>query len=287
MAARKQVRKENATESMIFIGAGMMRTGTRSLQTALEKLYGEACYHTFDSMQHTPQDLQFWVESLDDMEGGVLRTDAAYWNRLLQGYCGTTDFPGSVFFKELMQAYPNAKVILTTRDPDAWVKSMRATVFPLDFYKSHGVFLNFVLWLKGITGILQIVDQGLRLSLRRSQDDLMNDVQLRQAFLEWTAHVKKTVPSERLLIFNAQEGWGPLCHFLHRPIPDCPFPHVNASKEMKRYMLFDRPLIFTFKFVLPTAFCTWLFYVTARRVTGKSSISEMLHVLRMGIFGNY
>ncbi|VDK41478.1 unnamed protein product [Dibothriocephalus latus] len=110
MTMSKQDQHGNAAESMVFIGAGMMRTGTRSLQAALEKLYDGPCYHTFDSMLHTPQDLQFWVESLEDMERGVSQTDPAYWDRLLHGYQGTTDFPGSVFFKELMQAYPKAKV---------------------------------------------------------------------------------------------------------------------------------------------------------------------------------
>nr|VZI09653.1 unnamed protein product [Spirometra erinaceieuropaei] len=269
MAVRKQDQHESPAESIVFIGAGMMRTGTRSLQAALEKIYSGPCYHTFDSMQDSSQDLQFWVESLEDMERGVLRTDRAYWDRLLHGYHGLTDFPGSVFFKELMQAYPNAKVILTTRDPDAWVESVRATVFPLNFYTSQGGCLDFVIWLKGITGILQIVDKGMRLSLRRNRDDLMNDTLLRQAFVEWTDYVKKTVPPERLLIFNANEGWTPLCRFLNRPVPDCPFPSVNSRKEMKRYMLFDKPLILTLKYIVPVALCAWLCYVAVRRITGK------------------
>ncbi|VDN14666.1 unnamed protein product [Dibothriocephalus latus] len=87
----------------------MMRTGKRSLQAALQKLFDGLCYHTFDSMLRTPQDLKFWVQSLEDMERGVSQTDSAYWDRLLHGYSGTTDFLGSVLFKELMQAYPKAK----------------------------------------------------------------------------------------------------------------------------------------------------------------------------------
>ena len=33
---------------------------------------------------------------------------------------------------------------------------------------------------------------------------------------------------------QVKQGWGPLCEFLDVPIPDCPFPRVNDTEEMKR-----------------------------------------------------
>ena len=53
-------------------------------------------------------------------------------------------------------------------------------------------------------------------------------------FNKWTEEVKKTVPKERLLVFEAKQGWKPLCDFLDLPIPDGPFPNVNESAAMSR-----------------------------------------------------
>jgi hypothetical protein len=36
------------------------------------------------------------------------------------GFEATCDFPSAVYYKEQMEAYPNAKVILTKRDPEKW-----------------------------------------------------------------------------------------------------------------------------------------------------------------------
>ena len=46
--------------------------------------------------------------------------------------------------------------------------------------------------------------------------------------------MKKTVPQEKLLIFNVKDGWEPLCNFLELPIPEEPFPNSNDSEKMKR-----------------------------------------------------
>jgi Sulfotransferase domain/Uncharacterized protein conserved in bacteria (DUF2169) len=43
--------------------------------------------------------------------------------------------------------------------------------------------------------------------------------------------VIQTIPKNRLLIFEAHQGWEPLCRFLGQPIPNMDFPHVNSSEE--------------------------------------------------------
>ena len=49
-----------------------------------------------------------------------------------------------------------------------------------------------------------------------------------------TEHIKATIPSDRLLIFNVTEGWPPLCRFLDVPVPDAPFPRANDAAEIQR-----------------------------------------------------
>jgi len=52
---------------------------------------------------------------------------------------------------------------------------------------------------------------------------------------EHIVKVKKTIPHDRLLIYNVHEGWVPLCEFLNVDVPDnIPFPHVNDTAEMLR-----------------------------------------------------
>lgn len=57
--------------------------------------------------------------------------------------------------------------------------------------------------------------------------------------------IRGLVPKERLLEWSVEDGWEPLCRFLGKPIPEEPFPHVNAAagwagQEMrigKKYIL--------------------------------------------------
>ena len=54
-----------------------------------------------------------------------------------------------------------------------------------------------------------------------------------QTFNEWTEEVKRSVPAEKLLVFEAKEGWEPLCNFLGKPIPETPYPRVNDTAEFQ------------------------------------------------------
>src|SRR6202043_561366 len=51
------------------------------------------------------------------------------WNDLFEGYQATVDWPGCTFYAELMEVYPDAKVLLTVRDPDSWYESAKSTIY--------------------------------------------------------------------------------------------------------------------------------------------------------------
>ena len=74
-----------------------------------------------------------------------------------------------------------------------------------------------------------------------------------QFFNDWGAEVKKCVPEDRLLLFQAKDGWQPLCEFLGEPVPDVPYPNINDTGNILRKYgsLQMRSRIFCLLVVLP------------------------------------
>src|SRR3954447_9785322 len=103
------------------IGSGLGRTGTMSTKLALEQL-GLRCHHMVEVFMH-PESLPLWIAA------GNGKPD---WNAIFDGYEAMVDHPGCAFWRELMDFYPDAKVLHTVRDPDKWFDSTQATIFNPD-----------------------------------------------------------------------------------------------------------------------------------------------------------
>ena len=99
------------------IGAGLGRTGTLSLKTALEELGFAKCYHMTDLLAHL-EHTTVW--------DAAARGEPVDWETLFQGYQATVDWPGCNFYKQFMEHYPEAKVILTVRNPEQWYESAQS-----------------------------------------------------------------------------------------------------------------------------------------------------------------
>jgi hypothetical protein len=196
------------------IGAGFGRTGTTSLKRALERLGFGPCYHMQTAMTlpgHSP----FWRRAK--------RRGTADFDRFLRHYRSAIDWPACEFYAELMQQFPEARVILTVREPEAWYESVRATLWPIDFALPW--------WFPP--------------SIRRMHDEVIWNGRFDGRFLDrdhalavYRAHVeevRRTVPAERFLVFDVAEGWAPLCRFLDRPVPEGePFPRLNDRRFFAR-----------------------------------------------------
>src|SRR5262245_39057269 len=100
---------------MKLIGAGFGRTGTMSLKAALERIGYGPCYHMSEVFEH-PEHATLWA--------AAAKGELSDWSDLLGGYEATTDWPGCTFWRELMDAYPEAKVLLNVRDPERWYTSV-------------------------------------------------------------------------------------------------------------------------------------------------------------------
>ena len=201
------------------IGAGFGRTGTTSLQTALQILGYTKCYHMSDV--YHPGEGEKWLRKANGED--------ISWDELLNGSSAAIDWPVTTYYKELVELNPNAKVILTERDENQWYQSLRATL--------HAFYKLVPKWRQWINPKLK-----RRMSLQEKLvwngvfDGRVEEPEFaKKLFREHNAEVKRTVPADRLLVADLSQGWGPICEFLGKPVPKgTPFPHVNTAERTRR-----------------------------------------------------
>ena len=151
------------------------------------------------------------------------------WIKLFADYQSTVDFPASVYYRELMEVFPDAKVVHSVREPGGWHQSTLDTIYQGD---------KFPLWL---ASAVPLAGPMLRAMQRKVWGGMFEgrfeerDFAI-QVFEDYTAEVIKYVPPEKLLVFDVKQGWEPLCDFLGVPVPDEPFPHLNDRASMTRIM---------------------------------------------------
>jgi hypothetical protein len=188
------------------IGSGLGRTGTMSTKLALEQL-GFRCHHMIEVFMH-PQSVPLWVDA------GNGKPD---WDAIFDGYTAMVDHPGCAYWRELMDFYPDAKVLHTVRDPDKWFDSTQATIFnPERPVPSEEPMLSFFNHLSRFYG-----------------GDMHDRAFMTDFFRRHTEKVIAGVPKDRLLVFEVAQGWGPLCEFLGVPTPDTPYPRENSTEQFQ------------------------------------------------------
>lgn len=200
----------SATE-MIFVGAGMWRTGTVSLKRAIEDLTGHPCHHMSELLTH-PYQVGQWLR--------VVQGAPPEWPELLHGYHSTLDWPSMAYWPELHAAFPNALVLLSTRDADEWWQSAQATVLQsaptADTAKTPWEQLILELFSRKFVGRFPTRTQAMR------------------AYNAHNKLVRATVSPSKLLEWTPLDGWLPLCRALGVSIPNKPFPHLNTTAEYRR-----------------------------------------------------
>lgn len=208
---------------MKLIGAGMPRTGTLTQKMALEMLGLGPCYHMVDVLADLDQ-AGLWERAL---------AGDGPWGEIFDGYQATVDWPGGYFYRELIDVYPDAKVLLSVREPEAWERSMRQTVWAvrngeslIRLLSSAQAYVN-PQW----QGFLQMIDGLLWQGAGTFASGHAEPAQLIDAMNRHNEEVRRAVPSERLLVWSVTDGWEPLCEFLEVPVPEEPFPHINDRSE--------------------------------------------------------
>ena len=192
------------------IGAGFGRTGTMSMRAALVRLGFGPCDHMVENEEH-PERFAQWAEVLRQKTAG----EPIDWRPLLAGFQAIVDWPGAYFWRELTAAHPDAKVLLTVRDPERWYDSVQPTIFAM---------LDE-----------QLPEVAREIIFTRTFNDRLTDrAHCQGVFTQHNQAVRETIAPDRLLVFDVKEGWEPLCAFLGVPVPaDEPFPHVNDTAAFK------------------------------------------------------
>ncbi|EFY94666.1 hypothetical protein X797_010298 [Metarhizium robertsii] len=216
------------TVPMKVLILGLDRTGTASLRAAMKRLGYLDTYHMTSCLENPP-DALLWTDALCAKYDGAPRRPFTRrdWDRLL-GHCqAVSGWPAAAFAADLIAAYPEAKVVLTTRDVDAWHASALKTVYWRATDPELG-YLSRVDWAAGMYYPL----------LRKLFDTFFEGDfagRGKEVFRRHCEEVRRLVPGDRLLEYQVTEGWGPLCKFLGEPVPEhAAFPNVNDDEEFVR-----------------------------------------------------
>jgi len=212
---------------MRVIGAGLPRTATTTQAIAFETLGFGPCYHMRDLMM--------------DMERGLEKWEAAArgtpdWESIFGDAQSTCDWPAARYYKELLEHYPDSKVVLSVRAPEGWVRSMRDTVWAIYFGDSVLHHLCEAraaldpLWRRfmELMTVMTWTDGALA-----APEATFDDAGMAAAMERWNERVRRDVPDGRLLVWEPRDGWEPLCEFLEVEVPGEPLPNVNDAAAFK------------------------------------------------------
>ena len=205
---------------MKVINVGLGRTGTTSLKVALERLGYGPCFHMFD-ITDSAERLERWEKIVCD----EARPD---WEAVFDGFTSAVDGPPAIYYGQIMEAFPEAKVILTIRDAERWYRSTYNTLY------------QFVLKIGRITP----KDNSMQARLYRITSAMVWDglfggrftdkEHAIEVFHKHNQDVVQNVDPDNLLVYDVKQGWEPLCAFLGVDVPPEDFPHVNDTESMRR-----------------------------------------------------
>jgi hypothetical protein len=216
---------------------------------AAYEILGIPSYH-WVKMAENPLDIAMWADALeskfDANKQNPLPLDRKTFDMLLGHVGACTDQPAAVFAKELVAAYPEAKVVLVERDIDRWYDSFCKTVIKA----TDNPVVPFVAKIDRtfVGPMARVLDLATRYVFhmdRTREKWCMNDPKYfeewrqkaKAGYLAHNEEVKRVTPPERLLVFKLEQGWEPLCKFLEKPVPEVDFPNINDAEALNEMVL--------------------------------------------------
>ncbi len=198
--------------AMKVVGAGFGRTGTLSLKNALEKIGCGPCYHMLEVFPR-PDHVAMWHK--------LAFSQQMDWDLVFRDFRATVDWPAARWWREIAAHFPDAKVLLSVRDPEAWYKSMTDTIYQPMKWPVPG----------DVPEMVRLQNEMVRKAiLADTFDNRFEDkAHAIGVFNRHIQEVRDTIDPARLLVFDVREGWEPLCRFLEVPVPTDPFPRVNDT----------------------------------------------------------
>ena len=211
------------------------RSGSTSLGQALKTLG----YKPFAGMAHnyhTDNRWPLWNEAIEARYYGKgLRYTREDFEKFLGSYDSVSGWGAAILAEDLVAAYPDAKVVLTTRDPDEWVESWNGSVVTVHKWWRKW---RWILPLCG--GLERDFRVNAELSLHAwSHGDPFDKAEQRKIYVEHNQLVRSIVPKERLLEMSAGGDWESLCGFLGKEVPKGQaYPHGGEREGFHKRMGF-------------------------------------------------
>ncbi|KAI1269160.1 hypothetical protein F5Y18DRAFT_415007 [Xylariaceae sp. FL1019] len=211
------------------------RNGTLGLYAAL-KILGYNPYHVVNIFEHGVPHIETTIEAIKGGQTGIGRYSREDFDKWFDGYDSVIEIPSFDLLDDFLIAYPDAKFILTTREPEAWLSSMKKTIIPANTVHQH-----FPL------SILKYFDAMMWSRSRLAKTwrycffptgDLQNHKSTVETYVAYNQRVRDSVPVEKLLEVKLEDGlgWQQICPFLEAPIPDVPYPRIHDSEDfLKRF----------------------------------------------------
>ena len=210
---------------MQLLGVGFGRSGTMSLKGAIEEL-GFPCFHMIDLIvgENRDRDLPYWVK--------IANNEPVDWDEVFEPWEATVDWPAASRWEELIEAFPDAAVLLNYRDFDGFYKSVGNTILAVKQAAMAGELPEDAsregpspdLW----GAIEKLIWQG------DFEGKFEDKEWVRQMYYDRIETIKNTVPAERLIVWElGVDGWEPICRALGVDVPDKPFPHLHDTNEFR------------------------------------------------------
>ncbi|KAL9594689.1 MAG: hypothetical protein Q9219_006889 [cf. Caloplaca sp. 3 TL-2023] len=234
-------RKCERVVPMKVLVIGMLRTGTMTMQVALEELGLGPCHHMHYCFQN-PMECDMWKEALEaKFQNKGRKYTRKDWDQLL-GHCqSVADIPAAAFIPELHEAYPDAKVVIVQRDIEKWYASCQRTVMRVSASKQLRALYFLDRWLcRHLAPMFGVLFSSLFGD--KTKDPVKTRENWYAGYNKMYEEARRAVPPEQRLEFSPEQGWEPLCKFLGVEVPDKPFPHVHdtASYDAGIRVLFRR-----------------------------------------------
>lgn len=242
------------------IGAGMSRTGTKTLNEALAILLNGPVHDSgIQSLGGTIRQIRLWLGLMETVPKAYTFSDQKKidWivSDLFEGYVATMDCPAALLTPEIMKVFPDAIVIVTTRDKDSWWRSMEYMNSFMGTY--HLPLVVMWLWKAQAYGKWRRRFKEL-LIWRYGQDHIQQEtLKIHEDYQ------RQVVPPEKLFFYNVKEGWDPLCKILNVPVPNVPFPH-NNDKAAARRIYWQHMLWGTVSWMVAIAIFYYVFHSITR-----------------------
>ncbi|XP_026694588.2 uncharacterized protein LOC101242321 [Ciona intestinalis] len=214
---------------MKVIYAGYAKTGTKTMAA----VFNEFGYNTYDWLENSWYIGKDWRKILK--EGGTV----ADFKRMYEGVDAVVDAPCYTFWEEILEAYPESKIIFSIRDEDDWVRSLKGSLNSLLDQTMYVLLqvLSYSAWQH-----FQFTSACLQVEIGSTQKwpwskCKHNETVWRRMYRNHNAYVLQKAPKDKLLVYNFKDGWEPICKFLGEKIPEKAFPHANAGASiLKEYM---------------------------------------------------